>query len=383
MLAVGIALLASDATGVAPAVSSRGRARTVETTVAASAGATGLAPDAAPHLATAGSLSSATRAESAAAGAAHAAAVSEPAVSVYGGDLVDLTTGTQLWSEDPNVPRPMGSITKVMTALVVLEEGDLNRKIEVTQAAVDYVQQDGASSAGLIAGDVLTAGQLLEAMLIPSGCDAAYLLATAYGPGRAAFIAKMNATAQALGLTHTHFTSFDGMPYPTETSTYSSPADLVKLGEAAMKWPAFRAIVDQGSYSLPATASHHAYRWQQTNGLIGGYPGATGIKTGDTDAAGDCLLFEATRDGQTLIGVVQHAAPNGNLTSAIAAGRTLLNWGFAHLQRGNVPGSPAQPSARQPTAARAAAAHCPGSSPGGTSSLWQSCTSRAEVASWL
>jgi serine-type D-Ala-D-Ala carboxypeptidase (penicillin-binding protein 5/6) len=263
--------------------------------------------------------------------AAEARGVGGPKVSVRGADLVDVGTGVQLWAKDVNTERPMGSITKVMTALLVLRAGHLNRKIKVTEAAVRYVSKRQASSAGLIVGDVLTARQLLAAMLIPSGCDAAYLLATAYGPGRPAFIAKMNAAAKAMGMTSTHFSSFDGMPYPTEYSTYSTPADLIQLGEQAMRWRVFREIVDKKEYYLPATASHHSYLWYQTNGLIGSYRGAIGIKTGETDAAGDCLLFEARRDGVTLMGVVLHANPSSIPTSAITAGRRVLNWGFAHI----------------------------------------------------
>jgi serine-type D-Ala-D-Ala carboxypeptidase (penicillin-binding protein 5/6) len=252
----------------------------------------------------------------------------EPPISVLGGDLANATTGAQVWGQDLDVQRPMGSITKVMTALVVLQEGGLGRKIRVTKAAVRYVSRDGASSAGLIRGDVLTARQLLAAMLIPSGCDAAYLLATAYGPGRPAFIAKMNATAAQLGMTSTHFTSFDGMPYPTEHSTYSTPADLLTLGTAAMKYPLFRAIVARRLVRLHVTADHHRYVWHQTNMLIGSYRGALGIKTGDTKAAGNCLLFEGRRHGVTLIGVVLHASPTSDPGSAILAARRLLNWAF-------------------------------------------------------
>jgi serine-type D-Ala-D-Ala carboxypeptidase (penicillin-binding protein 5/6) len=251
-----------------------------------------------------------------------------PAVSVGGGELVNVKTGAELWGQQTDVPRPMGSITKVMTALVVLGAGDLGREIKVTAAAVQYVQRDGASSAGLVAGDVLTARQLLEAMLVPSGCDAAYLLATAYGPGRGAFVQKMNAMAKAMGLTGTHFSWFDGMPYPTEYSTYSSPADLIRIGEAAMRNPVFRGIVAQRSYYLPATDLHHSYQWYTTNELIASYPGARGIKTGNTMAAGNCLLFEADRDGVTLIGVVLHANPSGDPGSAFPAAVQLLNWGF-------------------------------------------------------
>ena len=161
-----------------------------------------------------------------------------------------------------------------------------------------------ADSAGLHPGDVLTAQQLLEAMLLPSGCDAAYTLAVTYGPGMPAFLAKMNATARQLGMLHTHFTSPDGLPYPTERSTFSTPADLLTLGLAAMKSPVFRSIVSQHIYQIPKGPGHHHYWWQNTNELLGTYPGAVGIKTGFTNAALHCLLFEAVRHGFGLIGVV-------------------------------------------------------------------------------
>jgi D-alanyl-D-alanine carboxypeptidase (penicillin-binding protein 5/6) len=251
-----------------------------------------------------------------------------PRVDVRGADLVNARTGAVLWAKDVSVPRPMGSITKVMTALIVLRAGDLSREIKVSRGAIRYVRRDGASSSGLIAGDVLTARQLMEAMLLPSGCDAAYLLATAYGPGRAAFIQKMNAMAQTMGLTSTHFTSFDGMPFPTEHSTYSTPADLVRLGEQAMRDPLFRRLVAQRSYHLAATSRHHHYTWYTTDGLLSSYRGVTGIKTGDTDAAGDCFLFEARRGGQALIGVVLHARAGDSYASFFTAARRLLNWGF-------------------------------------------------------
>ena len=257
--------------------------------------------------------------------------VAVPPVRVWGGELVDLSHGTLLWSQDANVPRPMGSIAKVMTALVVLGAGDLGQEITVTKAAVRYAQKDGASSAGLIAGDMLTAQQLLEAMLLPSGCDAAYLLANAYGPGVPAFIAKMNAMAKALDMTSTHFSWFDGMPYPTEYSTYSTPTDLIRLGVAAMRNSVFRSIVGQRSNYLPATALHHRYLWDTTNGLIGTYRGAVGIKTGDTNAAGNCLLFGAVRGRGTLIGVVLHARPTSDPGSALTAGAQVLNWGYAQI----------------------------------------------------
>ena len=253
-----------------------------------------------------------------------------------GAELADGATGIRLWSRDLSVPRPMGSITKVMTALLVIGAGDLNRKIRVTRAAIRYVHRDGASSAGLIAGDVLTTRQLLEAMLLPSGCDAAYLLATAYGPGRKAFIAKMNAMARQLGMTSTRFTSFDGMPFPTEHSTYSTPASLVRLAEAAMQFPVLRAIVAQRQHHLAATREHHRYAWHTTNPLLRRYRGALGLKTGSTKAAGECLLFAASRSGRTLIGVVLHSGPEGS-PDLYTAARRLLNWGFRQPPASGVP----------------------------------------------
>jgi serine-type D-Ala-D-Ala carboxypeptidase (penicillin-binding protein 5/6) len=263
--------------------------------------------------------------------AARAVQGAPPPLSLWGADLVDASSGWQLWGKDANVPRPMGSITKVMAALVVLAAGHLGREITVTEGAVRYVHRDGASSAGLIAGDTLTARDLLEAMLLPSGCDAAYMLATAYGPGRPAFVRKMNAMAKAMGLTETHFSWFDGMPYPTERSTYSSPADLIQIGERAMRNPVFRSIVAQRSYYLPATNEHHSYLWYTTDQLLGTYDGALGIKTGDTRLAGNCLLFEARRDGHTLIGVVLHANPTSDPGSAFPPAEQLLNWGFGQF----------------------------------------------------
>ena len=246
-------------------------------------------------------------------------------------ELVDATTGSLLWSRNANVEHPMASITKVMTALVVIQAGDLNRKIRVTEAAEQYGQAYDPGEAGLYPGDLLTARQLLEGLLLPSGSDAAYLLATTYGPGWRAFVRKMNATAVTLGMTRTHFANFDGLPWPTEYTTYSTASDLVKLGEAAMKLSAFREIVAQQSHWIGATSQHHHYYWKNTNLLLGSYPGAIGIKTGFTLGAGYCLLFAAERDQIELIGVVLNSTktePDLRFTAAT----NLLNWGFADVQ---------------------------------------------------
>jgi serine-type D-Ala-D-Ala carboxypeptidase (penicillin-binding protein 5/6) len=249
-------------------------------------------------------------------------------VKAKGAALADAGAMRLLWSRQLDAERPIGSITKVMTALVVIEAGGLNRPIRIPRAVLQYVAKYQGESAGLHPGDVLTPRQLLEALLLQSGCDAAYVLATAYGPGMPAFLAKMNATALQLGMTHTHFTSPDGLPYPTEYSTYSTPADLLTLGIAAMKLPVFRSIVAQSFYNLAKRrGQHHAYWWGNTNDLITSYRGADGIKTGYTDAAKHCLLFEAVRRRMTLIGVVLGSPATGPASAAQAATQ-MLNWGF-------------------------------------------------------
>lgn len=248
-------------------------------------------------------------------------------VKARGAVLADAATGQVLWDRDVNTQRPMASVTKVMTALLVLKGGDLGRKIRVPKAAVTYAWKYGGETAALRPRDVLTARELLEALLLPSGADAAYTLANAYGPGLDAFLARMNATAAQLGMTHTHFTSPDGLPYPTETSTYSTPADLLTLGLAAMRYPAFRSIVDRSFYHLAKGRGHHGYWWDNTNELIGSYRGAAGIKDGYTDKAGHCLLFEASRNGRVLIGVVLHSPATG-LAAGVQDAARMLNWGF-------------------------------------------------------
>jgi D-alanyl-D-alanine carboxypeptidase (penicillin-binding protein 5/6) len=249
-------------------------------------------------------------------------------IKVKGAALANAATGKVLWSLGLNTERPIGSIVKVMTALLVIQAGDLNREITVPKSVIAYLKsQDQPSTAGLHVGDRLTALELLEALMLPSGCDAAYTLALAYGPGTGTFIAKMNAEAQRLGLTQTYFSTFDGMPWPTEHSTWSTPANLITLGRYAMRYQVFRTIVGQEWYSLPAGDGHHAYLWQNTDPLIGTYYGATGIKTGDTKAAGNCLLFEATRDGLTLIGVTL-GTPGDDITVTGPVATKVLNWGF-------------------------------------------------------
>jgi D-alanyl-D-alanine carboxypeptidase (penicillin-binding protein 5/6) len=263
--------------------------------------------------------------------AAPAAALAPPrGIAAAAAELANAATGRAVWGRARYGRRPIASITKVMTALVVIRSGRLGRRIRISQAVVSYVRNTGASSAGLRAGDVLTAQQLLEAMLLPSGADAALALADAYGPGWPAFVRRMNALARRLGLHGTHFVNVDGLA----SGDISTPANLIRLGQAAMKRAAFRDIVRRRFVWLPAGRRHHHYLWRNTNLLLAGardgYPGVFGIKTGWTPAAGQCLLFEAGRGKRVLIGVVLDSS-QVNGSASFRAGARLLAWGFAHL----------------------------------------------------
>ncbi|HTJ67675.1 MAG TPA: serine hydrolase [Actinospica sp.] len=250
-------------------------------------------------------------------------------------EIEDDATGTELWGQSENTEVPMGSITKIMTAIVVLQSSglDLNQLVTVPDGITAYDEKYGASTAGLVPGQQLTTLDLLYALLVPSGCDAAYTLAQAYGPGLDGFIAKMNTTAAALGLANTHFTDFSGLPDPTETSTYSTPSDLIKLGRYAMRIPLIAQIVKTTSYQVAAVSGEHpAFSWNTTNPLFAsGYPGIEGIKTGNTDAAGDCLLFEAYQGSEDVIGVVL-GDPSWSVVTTDA--ESLLNYGFANFPTG-------------------------------------------------
>jgi D-alanyl-D-alanine carboxypeptidase (penicillin-binding protein 5/6) len=276
----------------------------------------------------AGPIAVSTTAVSTTAARAASPAAGPSGITAVAADLVNSSTGRRLWSRRLNHRRPMASITKVMTALMVINAGRLERKIRVPAAAVTYAREHDAGSAGLHAGDVLTGRQLLEALLLPSGADAAYTLARAYGPGWRAFVRKMNATARRLGMTNTHFANFDGLPWPTERSTYATPRALLILAAAAMKSATFSAIVGQRRHGLAPTRHHHGYAWRNTNLLLGRYRGAIGIKTGYTSGAGYCLLFAARRHGEVLTGVVLDSTATSPGTRFTAAAR-LLNWGFS------------------------------------------------------
>ncbi|MEV1026062.1 serine hydrolase [Streptomyces sp. NPDC050264] len=250
--------------------------------------------------------------------------------------LLDARDGSQereMWAgakADESVS--MASTTKIMTALVVLKHPEwLNRQITVKQSYRDYVSENGASTADLQVGDTLTVEQLLHAMLLPSGADAAMALADSFGAGDtedariADFENQMNAEAQQLGMTGTHFDSFDGISHGDNRST---ARDLAKLGQRAMLKPVFADIVKNTQYKAEAPAANghtRYYTWNNTNDLLSTYDGALGIKTGSGAEAGYSLVFAAKRDNRTLVGAIVGADQE-----CFDDATKMLDWGFAH-----------------------------------------------------
>ncbi|MET7450538.1 D-alanyl-D-alanine carboxypeptidase [Streptomyces sp. NPDC005574] len=269
--------------------------------------------------------------------AAPAQAVTAPTIVAKTGYVMNNANGSSLFSKGSTTKMSTGSTTKIMTAKVVLTQSNLNldSKVTIQKAYSDYIVANTASSAHLIVGDKVTVRQLLYGLMLPSGCDAAYALADKYGTGstRAArvksFIGKMNSKAAQLGLTSTHFDSFDGIG---NGANYSTAKDLTKLASSAMKSSTFRTVVKTKSYTAKTITKTGSTRtmgaWTNTNTLLSSYSGTIGVKTGSGPEAKYCLVFAATRNGKTVIGTVLAST---SVTQRETDAKKLLNYGFARL----------------------------------------------------
>ena len=234
------------------------------------------------------------------------------------------TDGTILWQRDANVQVPMASTTKIMVALVVLDLGSPSDLITVSANAASME----GSTAYLAAGDELTMEQLLYAMLLPSGNDAAVALAEHYAGGDIyGFVALMNAKAAELGMNSTHFSNPSGIE---DVDNYTTANDYLKLVAKAMSNRLFRTVVATPEYTYDSTARGVPITVASTNMLLGEYDGAIGVKTGHTDAAGYCFIGAAERDG---IGLYSVVLDSPDMWSRFQDTINLWDWGFAHYRR--------------------------------------------------
>ncbi|MFI7635583.1 D-alanyl-D-alanine carboxypeptidase family protein [Nonomuraea sp. NPDC049400] len=234
--------------------------------------------------------------------AAPAAAADAPEVEARSAYVVD-STGTIHFGKRQTRRVPVASLVKVMTAYVVLREARLSDTITITAADVKYAAGNGAMTAGLKKGERLTVRDLLYALMLRSGADAANALARHYGPGKKAFVAKMNRTARSLGMSDTRYTNADGMPTPAHGG-YSTAVDQVKLAQRALDDSAFAAVVGRKVHKVAKTSVHGAHTWRNSNKLLSRADGVLGVKTGYTNAAGYCLLFAGERSGKRVVGVL-------------------------------------------------------------------------------
>jgi D-alanyl-D-alanine carboxypeptidase (penicillin-binding protein 5/6) len=206
----------------------------------------------------------------------------------------------ELWARAADAPRPPASLTKLMTALVLLDEG-WSPAAEVVVSA--RAAREGGTRAGLRAGERVAAGDLLAAALVASANDACVALAEHAAGSEAAFVARMNARAAALGLAATHFDNACGHDGPTHRA---SARDLLRLARAALARPEVRRLAALPRATV-TTRAGRAITLQTTNALLGRVEGATGLKSGFTPGAGKCLVAVAERAGVEVVLVLLDA----------------------------------------------------------------------------
>jgi len=233
--------------------------------------------------------------------------------------LLDWQTGEVLYARNAKQRRAPASTTKVLTALIALERGDLNDLVKVSRRAA-YTE---GSSMHVRPGEVYSLHDLLHGLLLRSGNDAAVAIAEHLAGSVEAFALLMNDRARALGATESHFVNPHGLSKPDH---YSTAYDLAVITRAALNNPKFAEIVAQPARELTYEELERRTVLYNTNRLLGWVPGADGVKTGTTAAAGPCLIASATREGQKLISVVLHASNRWRESA------DLLEWGFRNFR---------------------------------------------------
>jgi D-alanyl-D-alanine carboxypeptidase len=222
------------------------------------------------------------------------------------GLLVDLDTGRVLWRRNPTRVLPIASVTKMMTALVVVDHVAQGAKVKVTKEALAY---QGSGVGLLPKGRWVGLSAMLYGLLLPSGNDAAIALAQRTARTVPQFVDLMNERAQAMGLTCTRYSTPSGF---TDRGNHSCAADLAVEARAVLDEPRIARIVKRRSAVLPFPIKGGKLYLYNHNPLLRlRYPGTLGIKTGFTDAAGRCLVAAVERNGHRLGVVLLHSPDPG------------------------------------------------------------------------
>ena len=267
-------------------------------------------------------------------GTALAAPEFDGKVEPYAVLLMDADTGAVLYAKNADERVEPASTTKIMTLIVALEQADLDSVVTISTKAAG---QRG-SLLKVSAGEKIVMRDLLYGMMLASGNDAAVAVAEAVGGSEEGFAELMNKKAQELGMANTHFVAPHGMHVENH---YTTASDMAILTRYAMQNPDFADIVSRENYTMPATNKHSApWEVKNTNKLLHSddqyyYKYATGVKTGSTPAAGDCLVSSAaTKDGMNLICLVFGDEFNGYRRWPLSI--ELFEFGFKNFRTLNI-----------------------------------------------
>lgn len=240
-------------------------------------------------------------------------------ISAVSAIVIEAQTGTVLWEHNSREKRAMASTTKIMTALLTIEAGDLDREFTADPLAI---RVEGTSM-GLKEGDRVSRRDLLYGILLPSGNDAANAAAVSVSGSMAAFVKLMNSRAQELGLADTHFATPSGLD---AQGHYTTAYDLAKLAAFALRDNTFREIVGCSSAEVEFGNPPYKRTLYNSNKMLKRYDGAIGVKTGFTDNARRCLVSAAERDGVTLVAVTLNAPDDWNDHTK------MLDYGFTQVR---------------------------------------------------
>lgn len=246
-------------------------------------------------------------------------------VSASSAVLIEAESGRVLYEKDADKRRPMASTTKIMTALVALENADLDMSVKIPMEAVGIE----GSSVYLTEGETLTLRELLYALMLRSANDAAAAIAIAVGGSVSDFSEMMNEKAEEMGLTDTHFDNPHGLD---SEEHYTTARELALITAEALKNEVFREIVSTYKKLLPLGNVPDRRLVVNHNRLLRTYEGCIGVKTGFTKKDGRCLVSAAERDGVTLIAVTLNA-PND-----WSDHKRMLDNGFTSVKRVKISG---------------------------------------------